>query len=86
MAVIQHASLCHFSDIAQLKLSDLFYELDYFKIHIQFSKTDQNGIGQVAFIPKLSSSVRDPHSLMCLYLSVMHEMQNENVFLFPPLK
>ena len=86
MAVIQHASLCRFSDIAQLKLPDLFYDLDYLKIHIQLSKTNQNGIGQVAFIPKLSSSVRDPHSLMCLYLLVMHEKQNESVFLFPPLK
>ena len=88
MAVIQHASLCRFSDIAQLKLSDLFdlfYELDYFKIHIQFSKTDQNGIGQVAFIPRLSSGVRDPHGLMCLYLSIMHEPQDEGIFLFPPL-
>ena len=85
MAVIQRASLCRFSDIAQLKLSDLFYELDYFKIHIQFSKTDQNGIGQVAFIPRLSSGVRDPHGLMCLYFSIMHEPQDEGIFPFPPL-
>ena len=86
IAVFQHATFCRFSDISQLKLSDLFYDLDYFKVSIQFSKTDQTGIGQVAFLPKASSGVRDPHSLMCLYLSSVHQDQNDSVFLFPPFK
>ena len=86
MAVMQHASFCRFADVAQLKLSDLFYDLDYFKVNIWYSKTDQQGVGQAAFIPRLDSGIRDPHNLMCLYLSKMHSNQDDLVFLFPPLK
>ena len=34
MAVFQHATFCRYSDVANLKLSDLCYDLDYFKVTI----------------------------------------------------
>ena len=86
LAVFQHSTFCRYSDVAQLKLADLCYDLDYFKIKIQYSKTDQQGIGQVTFLAKSSSQYRDPHMLMCLYLSSMHSSQDDSVFLFPPLQ
>jgi site-specific recombinase XerD len=53
MTVIQHSSFCRFSDISSLKLDDLVYSMDYYSINIRYSKTDQVGTGQVAYIPKM---------------------------------
>jgi len=86
MVVSMHASFCRFSDIAPVKISDIFFELDYFKIHLRYSKTDPTGKGQWAFIPRDCSAVRDPHMLMCLYLSSVHADQDESIFLFPPFE
>jgi len=89
MAVVQHKTFCRFSDISVIKLDDIVHELDYFKIKISCSKTDQAGKGQVAYIPKAASPIRDPHMLMCLYLRTMgfeDVPDGEAVYLFPPLK
>ena len=89
MAVFQHKTFCRFSDLSVVKLSDVIFELDYFTVKISSSKTDQGGKGQVVYLPKSSSGVRDPHMLMCLYLHTMgfdEVPDGENVFLFPPLK
>jgi site-specific recombinase XerD len=87
MIVIQHASFCRFSDLQNVTLNDLLFELDYFKIHIRYSKTDQNGIGQSAFVPKIRDSEHDPHKLMCLYLQLFPQGENDppQMYLFPPL-
>jgi hypothetical protein len=83
MIIVQHASFCRFSDLQ----NDLIFELDYFKIHLKYSKTDQAGIGQTAFVPKIRDSVYDPHKLMCLYLQLFPQEGPEatEIFLFPPL-
>lgn len=86
MLVIQHASFCRFSDIANVKLSDLFFELDYFKIVIRYSKTDQTGEGQTVYVPDSSTGLRSPHRLMCLFLHRVHGEGNDSIYLFPPLK
>ena len=41
------------------------YEVDYFKIYIKYSKTDQAGVGQTVFIPDIDSVHQDPHMMMC---------------------
>jgi site-specific recombinase XerD len=85
LAVIQYHSFCRFSDLAVVKLSDVLFELDYFKVEIQYSKTDQAGTGQEAFILKSVDSIHDPHMLMCLYLQVLDSYDVQNLYLFPPL-
>ena len=89
MTVFQHVSFCRFSDLKSLRLTDVLHEVDYFKIHIRYSKTDQAGVGQTVFIPKIESVHKDPHMLMCLYLYKLDEHSEESreeMYLFPPLK
>jgi hypothetical protein len=89
MAVFQHKTFCRFSDLSVVKLDDILYDVDYFSVKIRCSKTDQGGKGQMVFMPKASSNLRDPHMLMCLYLHTMgfdDIPDGESVYLFPPLK
>jgi hypothetical protein len=89
MAVFQHKTFCRFNDISVVKLDDIVHDVDYFTVKISCSKTDQAGKGQVAYVPKSASPIRDPHMLMCLYLSTMgfdDVPDGEVVYLFPPLK
>ena len=89
LAVFQHQTFCRFSDAAKIKLADIFHEVDYFKITISCSKTDQKGEGQCVFIPKSSSPFRNAHMLLCLYINKMgfNDVENnESLYLFPPLK
>jgi hypothetical protein len=67
LAVFQHQTFCRFSDVAKITLADVFHEVDYFKIKIRFSKTDQGGDGQWVFLPKSESPFRNSHMLLCLY-------------------
>jgi len=88
LAVFQHQTFCRFSDVAKITLEDLFHDVDYFKISIRQSKTDQGGEGQFVFLPKSSSPFRNAHMLMCLYLQKMgfdSQGAPEQVYLFPPL-
>lgn len=89
MAVFQHATFCRFSDLKGLQLDDLIFQTDMFKIHVGYSKTDQEGRGQWLIMPKSSSPYRDPHMLMCVYL---HRLKLDSsqpaaqpLYLFPPL-
>ncbi len=41
LAVFQHKTFCRFSDAAAIKLSEVLHTVDYFKIKISCSKTDQ---------------------------------------------
>ena len=88
IAVFQHKTFCRFSDLQEIKLSDVFHEVDYFKIHVRFTKTDQQGKGQWLYLPKESSSFRDAHMLMCLYvhhLELNTAVSSPSAYLFPPL-
>ena len=58
MTVFQHVSFCRFSDLSALRLDDVLHAVDYFKIHIRYSKTDQAGVGQTVFTLNLSQSTR----------------------------
>jgi hypothetical protein len=40
MAVFQHKTFCRFSDLQQIQLKDVLHDVDYFKIHVTFTKTD----------------------------------------------
>jgi hypothetical protein len=86
LAVIQFNSFCRFSDLAVVKLDDLVFDIDYFKIHIQVSKTDQAGSGQSAYVIKSVDQARDAHMLMCIYIHRLHCFDVPNLYLFPPLK
>ena len=88
MAVFQHQTFCRFSDVAKIKISDLFHEVDYFKIKISSSKTDQAAKGQIVYLPKSDSIFRNPHMLMCIYIQKMgfHNSCDDDLYLFPPLK
>ena len=88
LAVFQHQTFCRFSDVAKITLADLFHDVDFFKITIRCSKTDQGGEGQHVYLPKSSSPFRNAHMLMCLYLHKMGLDTNgapDQVYLFPPL-
>jgi site-specific recombinase XerD len=83
--VTQHATFCRYSDLANVKLSDLLYEIDYFTITIRISKTDQAGSGQNVYIPANIYPGRCPQMLMCLYLHRFHADPDPNMYLFPAL-
>lgn len=90
MSIFMHATFCRFSDAASLKLDDILYTEDYFKIRIGFSKCNTTGVPQYVVLPNNNNKF-NPHRLMCLYLETMgfSEMNNEtveHVFLFPPLE
>jgi hypothetical protein len=89
LAVFQHKTFCRFSDLQNVKLEDVFHNVDYFKIHVKYSKTDQNGKGQWLYLPKQSSTFRDAHMLMCLYIHHLEldtTVPSPHVYLFPPLE
>jgi len=89
IAVFQHKTWCRFSELKNIRLKDVLYELDYFKIHVEYSKTDQGGKGQWLFLPKMCSGYRDPHMLMCLYvhhLELDKHVPSPHMYLFPPLQ
>jgi site-specific recombinase XerD len=86
MTVVQHSSFCRFSDISSLKLNDLVFSMDYYTVNIRCSKTDQAGLGQVAYIPKNDNLYRCPHMLMSLFIHKIHHDPDPDVYLFPPLK
>jgi len=89
LAVFQHKTFCRFSDLKNIKLEDVFHNIDYFKIHVKFTKTDQSGNGQWLYLPKQSSNYRDAHMLMCLYihhLELEADVPSPHMYLFPPLE
>jgi site-specific recombinase XerD len=87
MTVLQHATFCRYSDVKEIRLADILFELDYFKITIRYSKTDQEGVGQYVYVSK-SAGVYDAHMLLCLYLTVVPENDADptRCYLFPPLR
>ena len=88
IAVFQHKTFCRFSELRQIKVENLLHDIDYFKIHVKFSKTDQGGKGQWLYLPEDSSGYRDPHMLMCLYvhhLELDKKVPSPHMYLFPPL-
>ena len=91
IAVFQHKTFCRFAEVKNIQLGDLFHTVDYFKIHVKYSKTDQGGKGQWLYLPKLNSEYRDPHPCRLLFwmfldlgrqyvLCLNHSSRN---FLFP---
>jgi hypothetical protein len=89
MAVFQHKTFCRFSDLQNIQLTDIFHEVDYFKIHVKYTKTDQQGKGQWLYLARDSSTFRDAHMLMCLYihhLELETNVPSPHVYLFPPLE
>lgn len=86
LAVFQHKTFCRYSDIKSIKLSDVIFDADFFKIFIQYSKTDQFGSGSYVYLPKSTAGFRDAHMLLCLYIQKMDFPCETDVYLFPPLK
>jgi len=86
MAVFQHKTFCRFSDAAELKLNDVLFDMDFFKINIRYSKNDQEGVGHDVVLTRNLYALRSAHMLMCLYLHRMHPDPREDVYLFPPLQ
>jgi hypothetical protein len=68
IAVFKHKTFCRFSNLQQIQLKDVFHDVDYFKIHFAFTKTDQQGNGQWLYFSKESSGIHDAHMLMRLYV------------------
>lgn len=89
MAVFQHTTFCRFSDLEKITLDDVFHDVDFFKIYIRYSKTDQGGRGQWVYLPKSPLPFRNAHMLLCLYIEKMGFANcgdKEVLYLFPPLK
>jgi hypothetical protein len=88
LAIFQHSTFCRFSDINKIKMDDVLFHTDYFKVFIRCSKTDQAGNGSYVYVPKSRTGFRDPHMLMCVYIQKM-ELDKDgstDMYLFPPLK
>jgi len=72
----------------KITISDVFHDVDYFKITIRYSKTDR-GEGQHVFLPKSSSPFRNALMLMCLYIEKMGFeglASKTDLYLFPALR
>ena len=77
-----YATLARFDCASQIKLENLEYQNNVFKITVPKSKTDQQGNGQKIYLahkPKFS-----PHRLLCDYIHIFN--LSEESYLFPPLK
>jgi hypothetical protein len=88
MAVFQHRTFCRFSDLEKIRLDDVLFDADYFKILIRCSKTDQSGKGSYVYVTKKCTGFRDAHMLMCVYIQKMdfNNVTGTEIYLFPPLK
>jgi hypothetical protein len=86
LAIVQFSSFCRFSDLSVVALDDLVFDVDYFKITIRVSKTDQAGSGQTAYVVKSAVKGNDAHMLMCTYLQRLDSYSVPNLYLFPPLQ
>jgi hypothetical protein len=89
LTVFQHKTFCRFSDVSKIKIDDVLFNADYFKIHISSSKTDQAAKGDSVYVAKSTSGFLDPHMLMCVYFHKMgfdHSSKNCDLYLFPPLQ
>jgi hypothetical protein len=88
MSVFQHRTFCRFSDLEKIKLEDVIFNADYFKIFIRCSKTDQTGQGSYVYVPKCTTGFKDAHMLMCVYIQMMefNDCTSTDMYLFPPLK
>jgi hypothetical protein len=89
LSVFQHKTFARFADVKEITLADVLHDVDFFKIHVRFTKTDQKGNGQWLYMPKESSGFRDPHMLMCLYIHHLEldtKVESPQVYLFPPLQ
>jgi hypothetical protein len=87
LAVFQHKTFCRFSDAQKIRLKDVTYDIDHFKMLIVSSKTDQCGKGEFVYLPKVGYEIPDMHMLMCKYIQIM-DLDNTgigNVYLFPLL-
>jgi len=85
MAVLQHKTFCRFSDISKIKLDDMLFHTDYFKLRIRQSKTDQQAKGAWVYVPKQENGFLDAHMLCCLYLHKLGLDNEPEMYLFPPL-
>jgi hypothetical protein len=67
ISVFQHKTFCRFADLKDITLADVFHEVDYFKIHVKFTKTDQKGGGQWLYVAKDCSGYSDQISNLIFY-------------------
>ena len=51
--VFSHQTLCRYADLSCVRLSNLKFKTDFFKIKIPFSKNDQSGEGHSVILPRL---------------------------------
>ena len=66
MIMFSHHTLCIFSCANNLEwMNGILFHKDYFKVHIQFSKTNQEG--QFSVLPNQIGPYK-PQRLMCLYI------------------
>jgi len=86
MAVFQHKTFARFSDVKVIQLRHVFYDLDFFKILIPVSKTDQAGSGAWVYLTRSVGGARCAHRLLCLYLNVFHRHSDASAYLFPPIE
>jgi integrase len=87
LAVFQTVTFCRYSEAQNVMIEDVVYDVDYIKILIKKSKTDQAAIGEYVYIPKVVNTRVDAHMLLCQYI---HKTDFNNgsgsVYLFPSLK
>jgi hypothetical protein len=68
-------------------LTDVQYDIEFFKIFISSSKTDQKGKGEYVYLTNCENDVLNAFDVFCNYLHVMDfdGVKAKNVYLFPPL-
>ena len=82
MCLFCYYTLARFDCATNVKLSNIEYKMDYFKITIPFSKTDQSGSGQTVYLVR--QPIYDPFMIFCEYLQFISD--EPEMYLFPSLK
>ena len=83
MITVCYYSLMRFDDIRNIELSDIIRESNFFKFNINYSKTDQAGNGQSAYVISTDTKY-DPYFLVKDYLKKLESMGS--TFLLPSMK
>ena len=83
MITVCYYSLMRFDDIKKIELSNIIREPEFFKFNIIYSKTDQPGHGQSAYVVSTDAKY-DPYILVKDYLKKLESLGSN--FLLPSMK
>jgi integrase len=81
MCLLSYAAFLRFSELVNLKRSDIFFYDDHFSLFISKSKTDQFKTGTCVNVSR-TENITCPYNMLKLYLQVAAISDDSNCFIF----